>query len=1226
MKQRFAIIALCTVMPAFAALFAPAAANSEGQRYEDIKPADRAGWKQDKTYEDITPVLRERRKYKRPPAGLPQPVEPDIKEKDEKKEPAPDMSWNKTPSMGGAEKQAGDTSPPAPGTGDTRTSFSLKDRATEAGDDDEMTLSPLSDKAAGADAGETEPTAGAPDTGDVPSPQDSATATVRAGETVASAESGDQKEKTADANETGGSDAEQRRPTGRKQRRRPLGPLSGEVQIKYQSANASSNEAGFLSSNGLLFFNDKIQQTTRLRVDKTFDNGLDVNGVFRDIPYQDQHFQVKVSGENGYANLGDVPTSFRGGPMTGFRKQIRGLDLEYDFGRYEVAAMLSKEKSDTSRESFRGGNIRGPYVLRANSILSNSETVYLNGSPVSRGAYNMDYFLGQITFNFIVDSTDLVEITYESIQQVSIRTGDLNGISVRAEPGWKNLELGAAYLEEGTVKSAKSTVYESIEEFGGDVFATGAMVFLEHDYVKVYSESVQVLNGDSSEYLTRGDGYTIDYFTGEIEFAALPEFATEGVEVRVNYSYYNRDFLQRIDNEELYGSGEAEHILSREWVYPGPELVYLYIEDTQARRLDEAEDYEINPANNSIIFLKDVVTPNDSENRYVVISYEIVPETEPGGGESKRRMFDLTGAIRLGKHSLHAEYAQTSSDMTLKTVQVLEERVATVGQDSGNVFPLQFDALPNTEAVYFNDTVAANSRQRAGVDYILEYDPSYDSYVLRFLEDVPAGTTIIASYKYIPIISAGEDKTGKAGRITGDFMLPFGTLKTEYMKKSAFFSPMTSYNDLERDRLVMDLKMAPKRNLFFNMKYQSQTYLGDALSGVMFDNNKLTAAAEYRFKPGARAAILFEKEDYSDNRNSALTDIAKSKIRTEFKYPFGKEKNILTEFHLEKRNQDDTTNRTSDQDVLKAGVGVNYAPDDRFRLKLQTDTSNVSIIAPPGVDPLFGNFSTRTLSNVIGVTYLPVPLWTITASIDNQSISDSRDSTKSSQVNKIRAAAASKKIGMIDSVSFGFNKTDRPNPIHGDTSTEAANLNVILGVSEDWKVTPWLSRTKAGVEERNKSENFSAGLRAAYRKGSEKGWSGTASFSSTSGKNSTLSGTSQQTWSETKSDHTRMEFSTRYLPGERYEWRNAFVFTRSASGNPRDSYSSTLDYDYSPSTMLSLLLNIEDTTYLRKKYQLRSQTRLDEHFSLGILFKREIQDGANDYAGSLFNMSLDIVF
>ncbi len=1215
-------------------LIVPAVAGEEPVVYEDLKPAVTEDWRADSNQvEDITPLPEKpKTKHTTISHGVKgkngNNTSAQIKARSvvpKKKKVYKDMSWNTLPERSDkiSTRTTKELTPKEKKT--KPAAFDFSKGRTE--DTKKHTATPEERNTAASKAGKKD-VAGEQKATRGTKKADAKTGASVPGSGNSTVPPASTNESPADVAEAAGGGTQTEKETEEKPtikvRRRPLGPISGDVRIKYQTANASGNEIGFLSSNGLLFFNDKLQQSTKLRIDKKFDNGLKVNGVFTDIPYQDQYFHVNVSSKNGYAKLGDVQAEFRGGPMTGFKKQIRGLDINYDFGSVEVAAMASKEKSTTSRENFHGNNIRGPYVLRANSILNNSETVYLNGSPLSRGAYNMDYFLGQITFNFIVDPTDLIEITYESVQQVSIRTGDLNGISVKADPGWNNVTLGVAYLEEGTARTAETTTYEIVEEFSGETFATDTTVYLKHDYVKVYSESVLLLAGSTQQYLSRDTDYTIDYFTGSVSFSNMAASATS--EVRISYSYYNRDYLQRIDGEELYGYGEAEYILSREWVYPGPEVVYLYVNENMHRELKAGEDYEINPANNSIVFLDDDVTPNDNTNQYVVISYEIVPEPESASGDSKRRLFDMTGGIRIGPHRINAEFAETTSDITLKTVQVLEERVATVGEDSGRVFPLQFDAIPNTEAVYFNDTVLADSRQRAGVDYILEYDPSFEKYVLRFVDDVPVGTTIIASYKYIPLITTGVEKSGAAGRVTGDFLLPFGTLTTEYMKKSAYFSPLTSFNDLEHDRLAMDFKMSPKRNLFFNLKYRSQTYLADMHTGVEFDDNTLTTAVEYRFKPGARAALLFENNTYSDNRPVSLTNIEKKKIRTEIKYPFGKKNKVVTEFYFENRNQDDATDRTSDRDVTKAGLAVNYSPNRNFRLKLATDNSRAAFVAPPGVDPLLGNFSTRTLSNVLGLTYIPVPLWTITANLDTQSTRDSRNLSNNSSIRKISAAATSKQIGIVEGISLSFNRTDRPNPIHGDTSTEAENLSVKVAVAKDWTVTPWLSRTKAGVEQKSRSESRTVGARAGYRSRAKRGWSGTAMLSANNGKTSTLGSTTDNTWSNSTSDQTRTELTTKYVPGERLEWRNAFTFTRSGSSTSRNSYSSNVDYKYSTSTRISLLLNMEETTYTRTKYQLRSDTRLDDHFSLGLSFKKENQSGANDYSGTLFNMALDIKF
>ncbi|HOX29014.1 MAG TPA: hypothetical protein PLQ76_07675, partial [bacterium] len=486
--------------------------------------------------------------------------------------------------------------------------------------------------------------------------------------------------------------------------RKPAEPgkirITGNLELGYQTASASGYEIGFLSQNGLLYFNDDFQQKTRLMVDGLFQNGLSVSGLFVENPFQDKQFNLNLSGPHGHANMGDVDAAFKAGQMTGFQKTIRGLDFAYNTGKLTFTGLLSRQKSETTHETFRGQNIRGPYVLRATSILRDSEVVTINGRQVPKNEYVLDYFLGQITFNSNIDPTSVVDITYESVLLVSINTGSLNGFSVNTDPKNRRYDIGAAYLEEGTSRATRETLFETSTDIDGLSAASGTAHNLGHIKLVKESEIVSRISGLQSELLSRDRDYTIDYPAGLISF--LRTFSASDT-IRVSFSYYNQNYLQWVSREELRGTARSSYILQKEKVYSGSEVVELYINDTYVRRLTRDVDYTISEANNSIDFLDSGVRPESTQARYVLISYEIVPANVPGSRDVKRKVTDFTARVTLGPATLRAEVSSTDSDITLKTVQILEERVATVGAaTTDGVFPLQFEAIRGTEEVFFN--------------------------------------------------------------------------------------------------------------------------------------------------------------------------------------------------------------------------------------------------------------------------------------------------------------------------------------------------------------------------------------------------------------------------------------------------------------------------------------------------------------------------------------------
>ncbi|MCK5845523.1 MAG: hypothetical protein KAG97_12490, partial [Victivallales bacterium] len=421
-----------------------------------------------------------------------------------------------------------------------------------------------------------------------------------------------------------------------------------------------------------------------------------------------------------------------------------------------------------------------------------------------------------------------------------------------------------------------------------------------------------------------------------------------------------------------------------------------------------------------------------------------------------------------------------------------------------------------------------------------------------------------------PLISTNVEKSGKAGRLLGDFRFRQGTISAEYMKKSPYFSPLTSYNDMEHDRLALNMKMSPKRNVFLALDYLSRTLDSDMTSGVKFATRKIGAAFEYRFKAGTRVGGLFETQSHRDNRATHLTDNDRNRYRVEGRYPLGKDEKILTEVHYERRNLDDATDRTSDQRVTKGGVSVSYSPDNKLNVKFSANNNRVFFSAPAGIDPELGSFSATTFSNVMGVTWRTSKLWTFSADVDTQKVSDTRNITGSQNLHRIRTALRSKQLNRyVKGVSLSFDRQDRPNPAWGGTRTEAANLRVNLDVNRDWSVTPGYTVTRAEVEERSKSVNNTANLRAVYRGKAEEGWSGTAQFSSNDSISSSRSAVSGSPWTNADSTRFKTDLTTNYKVPERYDWRNVLTLTRMGSGGSGDtkrySLTSKFNYNYSPS-------------------------------------------------------------
>jgi hypothetical protein len=336
------------------------------------------------------------------------------------------------------------------------------------------------------------------------------------------------------------------------------------------------------------------------------------------------------------------------------------------------------------------------------------------------------------------------------------------------------------------------------------------------------------------------------------------------------------------------------------------------------------------------------------------------------------------------------------------------------------------------------------------------------------------------------------------------------------------------------------------------------------------------------------------------------------------------------DFHGETGDRTDSTLRTSNFKVAKGGFGVTYTPLQSLNFKLSTNSNKIRSNAPAAVGAL-GDFSVKTLSNVLDASYTPNPVWTFSAQFDTQGVRDSRESVGGMKFDKMTASAIARPKGSFKLFSLDFNRQNVPNPYYGNSLTDASTLRADYAVSRDWLLTPGFSYSKSLVVDRSRNLSRNTGLRAQYRPGALKGWN--VSVQLNHNQRVSAQPDAANAWTSSNNDQDRFAVDTTYIPSGRINWKNSFTSTKelvSSSPARRNSITSAVSYLYSPSTTLEFTFNNEtapDGSPGRTMFQLNSSTKLDRHFSLGASLKKEKQKGANQaYDGTLFNMTLNAEF
>lgn len=230
---------------------------------------------------------------------------------------------------------------------------------------------------------------------------------------------------------------------------------------------------------------------------------------------------IQLEAPLGNLELGDVDITYNESRFARINRRVQGAVGEGDtpFGRFGGGASVARGTFRT--QSFSGiEGVQGPYRLSGAEnenfiiVIAGSETVYVDGSPVTRGAENeyiIDYGLGEITFtnNFVVTDETRIVVEFQYITQAFTRTlftakgrdeGLLGG----------RLNVGATYIREADNKNPETQLslteedIEKLRNLGGDVddlFVSGvdSVGFREDADFILYAKTDTTLNGESFE-------------------------------------------------------------------------------------------------------------------------------------------------------------------------------------------------------------------------------------------------------------------------------------------------------------------------------------------------------------------------------------------------------------------------------------------------------------------------------------------------------------------------------------------------------------------------------------------------------------------------------------------------------------------------------------------------------------------------------------------------------
>lgn len=188
-----------------------------------------------------------------------------------------------------------------------------------------------------------------------------------------------------------------------------------------------NNQNSVLNSELDLQISGKLSDKVSLRASIQDANiPLQESGYSQRLDEFDQVF-IELFSDNWRIRAGDIDLQNNDSYFAGFTKRVQGLNVDVDLANdisntnLFAAGALVRGHFTTSQFRAQEGN-QGPYKLKGPNnelyvlVVSGSETVYVNGTPIQRGEnkdYIIDYNAGEIIFNSTFPITSEMRITVD---------------------------------------------------------------------------------------------------------------------------------------------------------------------------------------------------------------------------------------------------------------------------------------------------------------------------------------------------------------------------------------------------------------------------------------------------------------------------------------------------------------------------------------------------------------------------------------------------------------------------------------------------------------------------------------------------------------------------------------------------------------------------------------------------------------------------------------------
>lgn len=227
-----------------------------------------------------------------------------------------------------------------------------------------------------------------------------------------------------------------------------------------RGVTVGNNQNSVLNSELDLQISGKLNDKVSLRASIQDANiPLQESGYSQRLDEFDQVF-IEMFSDTWRIRAGDIDLQNNHSYFANFTKRVQGLNIDVNLDNDTskthlfAAGALVRGQFTTSQFKAQEGN-QGPYKLRGPNnelyvlVVSGSETVYVNGSPIKRGEnqdYTIDYNAGEILFNstFPITSDMRITVDYQYSERNFSRFTVFGGGSLETE----KFKIGASVYSE----------------------------------------------------------------------------------------------------------------------------------------------------------------------------------------------------------------------------------------------------------------------------------------------------------------------------------------------------------------------------------------------------------------------------------------------------------------------------------------------------------------------------------------------------------------------------------------------------------------------------------------------------------------------------------------------------------------------------------------------------------------------------------------------------------